>query len=343
MAVTAPALSNAPLRAAGVESAVVILVNTGTPTAPRAAPVRRFLGRFLSDPRVVELPRLLWLPLLYGLVLPLRAPRSAHRYRLIWQSEGSPLLVYTSQLRAGLEQRLTARHPAVRVAQAFLYSAPLLTEVLESLRAQALRRIVILPLFPQGSGTTTGAVYDQVGQTLASWRSLPQLHQIADYCAHPDYIAALAASLRAHWQQHERSAHLLMSFHGIPQSYARLGDRYPEQCRETAERLAEALALSPPEWSLSYQSRFGAARWLQPATVSVLRDLPRQGVRSVTVICPGFPVDCLETLEEIALGGRDEFLKAGGDRFDYVPALNARAEHVGALASLLADTVGELR
>jgi len=335
-----PAAPAAPAahRAGGVDEAdVLILVNTGTPTAPRSGPVRRFLGRFLSDRRVVELPRVLWLPLLYGLILPLRGPRSAHRYRLIWQSQGSPLLRYNSELRAELERQLAAQRPGVRVEQAFLYSAPLLGERLASLRDCGVQRLTILPLYPQGSGTTTGAVFDQVARALSSWRTLPQLRQIADYCTHPQYVGALADSVREHWQQQGRTEHLLMSFHGIPQSYARRGDRYPEQCRETAERLASALALQPADWSLSFQSRFGAARWLLPATVEVLRDLPRQGVRAVTVVCPGFPVDCLETLEEIALGGRDVFLKAGGERFDYVPALNARPQHARALAAVVAD------
>lgn len=315
---------------------VLLLVNTGTPAAPRSAPVRRFLGRFLSDPRVVELPRLLWLPLLYGVILPLRAPASAHRYRLIWRSEGSPLLHFNTLLRSAVERELGARGAHWQVLQAFLYSQPLLSEVLERLRAAQPQRLLVLPLYPQGSGTTTGAVVDQVARALSQWRAFPQLCQISDYCAHPGYVDALAQSVRDHWQQHGRAAHLLMSFHGIPQACVRRGDRYAEQCRQSAEALAAALDLAPTEWSLTFQSRFGAARWLQPATVEVLADLPRQGVRSVAVLCPGFPVDCLETLEEIALGGRDVFLKAGGERFDYIPALNDRPDHARALASLVA-------
>jgi len=313
----------------------VLLVNTGTPEAPRSGAVRAFLRRFLSDRRVIELPRVLWLPLLYGLVLPLRAPRSARKYRQIWQSEGSPLLLNTSKLRAALERELTALAGEVRVEQAFLYSPPYVGQTLEALRDAGVRRLIVLPLFPQSSGSTTGAVYDQVARSLRSWRALPELRYVAGYHAEADYISALAASLAEHWQLHGRGGHVLMSFHGIPQSYVARGDRYGDECRQTAVQLAAALDLAPRDWSLSYQSRFGANRWLTPATDRSLRELPRRGIRAVTVICPGFAADCLETLEEIALAGREIFLQAGGERFDYVPALNARSAHAGALARLI--------
>ncbi len=313
----------------------VLLVNTGTPAAPRSGAVRHFLSRFLADRRVIELPRVLWLPLLYGLVLPLRSPRSAHRYRLIWRTEGSPLLVYTSQLRAALEGELAGMRAGVRVEQAFLYSEPTVGRVMEALRAAQVRRLLVLPLFPQASGTTTGAVYDQVARSLARWRTLPQLRYVADYHDEPGYIAALGQSVREHWQQNGRGGHLLLSFHGIPQAYAQRGDHYADQCRDTASRLAAALELTPQEWTLSFQSRFGANRWLQPATTTMLHELPHRGLRAVTVVCPGFAADCLETLEEIALAGRDIFLKAGGERFDYVPALNAHAAQVSTLARLV--------
>ena len=315
---------------------VVLLVNTGTPAAPRSGAVRHFLGRFLTDRRVIELPRVLWLPLLYCVVLPLRSPRSAHRYRLIWRPDGSPLLLHTSQLRAALERELAGAHAAaIRVEQAFLYSAPQVSRVMETLRAARVRRLLVLPLFPQASGTTTGAVYDQVARSLERWRTLPELRYVAEYYDEPGYIAALAASVRAHWQQHGRGDQLLISFHGIPQAYAKRGDRYADQCRDTAERLASALELTAAHWTLSFQSRFGANRWLKPATTTTLHELPHRGIRAVTVICPGFAADCLETLEEIALAGRDTFLKAGGERFDYVPALNDSSAQVSALARLI--------
>jgi ferrochelatase len=317
-------------------ASAVLLVNTGTPVAPRTGAVRAFLRRFLSDPRVIELPRALWLPLLYSLVLPLRAPRSARKYRQIWQPEGSPLLINSSKLRAALERELAALRGEVRVEQAFLYSPPSVLESLELLRNAGVRRLIVLPLFPQSSGSTTGAVYDQVGAALRAWRALPELRYLAGYHADAGYISALAASVGDHWRLHGRGAHLLMSFHGIPQSYVARGDRYGDECRQTAAQLAAALDLAPRDWSLSFQSRFGANRWLTPATDRSLRELPRRGIRAVSVLCPGFAADCLETLEEIALAGREIFLQSGGEHFDYVPALTAPSDHAGALARLIA-------
>jgi protoporphyrin/coproporphyrin ferrochelatase len=313
----------------------VLLVNTGTPKAPTSREVRRFLRRFLSDPRVIELPRLLWLPLLYGLILPLRAPRSARKYREIWQPQGSPLLVHTSQLRLRLESSLAAAGTHAVVADAYLYARPFVEEILDTWRAQRMRRLFVLPLFPQTSGATTGAVFDQVGRSLQSWRALPELRCAASYCTDPAYISALASSVREHWEAHGREGHLLCSFHGIPESFVSRGDCYAEQCRQTATQLAATLDLRERDCSMSFQSRFGANRWLTPATEDVLRALPGRGERRVTVLCPGFAADCLETLEEIALTGRAIFLGAGGESFRYVPALNAREDHARALAQLI--------
>jgi protoporphyrin/coproporphyrin ferrochelatase len=317
----------------------LLMVNTGTPTAPNTGAVRGFLRRFLSDPRVIELPRALWLPLLYTVVLPLRAPRSAHKYRQIWQSEGSPLLLYTTKLREALQRELQGLHGQMRVEQAFLYSPPFVGPTLDALRAAGVQRLIVLPLFPQGSGSTTGAVYDQVARALRRWRALPQLRYIGSYHADADYIRALAASLGDHQRLQGRGGHLLLSFHGIPLSYVIRGDRYADECRQTAAQLAAALHLEARDWSLAFQSRFGANRWLTPATDRTLAELPRRGVKAVTVMCPGFAADCLETLEEIALTGRNTFLKAGGERFDYVPALNARSDHAGALARLIVRSI----
>jgi ferrochelatase len=312
-----------------------LIVNTGTPEAPRSGAVRRFLRRFLSDRRVIELPRVLWLPLLYGLVLPLRAPRSARKYREIWQEDGSPLLLNTSRLRAALARELGNARGNFRVEQAFLYSPPYVSQALEALRNSGIRRLIVLPLFPQSSGSTTGAVFDQVASGLRAWRAVPELRMLPGYFDDPGYIEALAGTLKDHWRLHGRAQHLLMSFHGIPQSYVTRGDRYADECRATAAQLAAALELEPQDWSLSYQSRFGANRWLTPATNDTLSQLPRRGLRTVQVICPGFAADCLETLEEIALRGREIFLAAGGERLDYVAALNARSEHARALAGLI--------
>jgi ferrochelatase len=311
----------------------VLTVNTGTPAAPRAREVSRFLSRFLADPRVVEIPRLLWLPLLRLLILPLRSPRSARNYRKVWLDGGSPLAVYSQRLRAALELEFEAQRPgAVTLESAFLYSEPQVRAALQRLRAAGARRIVVLPMFPQASGTTTGAVYDQVGAGLSDWRALPELRLIGDYHDDAGYIQALANSVREHWQQHGRTAHLLLSFHGIPVRCVTRGDAYESQCRNTAALLAAALELDATAWSLSFQSRFGSERWLTPATDRVLAELPGRRVRTLTVMCPGFAVDCLETLEEIALGGREIFLHAGGEQFQYVPALNDRADAAHALA-----------
>jgi len=317
----------------------ILTVNTGTPDAPHAAAVRRFLSSFLADPRVVELPRLLWLPLLYGVILPLRAPRSARSYRKVWMSEGSPLAVYSRQLRAALEHAARAGDSAgggtgVAVESAFLYSEPRVRVGLERLRAAGAQRIVVLPLFPQCSGTTTGAVYHQVAAALHSWRELPALRLISDYHADEGYVRALADSVREHWQRQGGPAHLLLSFHGIPQRCIQRGDPYERHCQVTAQRLASELGLEADAWTLSFQSRFGKARWLAPATDRTLAQLPGRGVRALNVLCPGFAVDCLETLEEIAIGGREIFLHAGGERFEYVAALNARTDHAQALARL---------
>jgi ferrochelatase len=323
------------LNASTPSLSAVLLVNTGTPVEPRSGSVRSFLRLFLADPRVIELPRVLWLPLLYGLVLPLRAPRSARKYRQIWQTEGSPLLVNTSALRSALQQDLAAARPDLRVEQAFLYSPPFVGEALEALRASGVRRLLVLPLFPQSSGSTTGAVYDQVAAALRAWRALPELRYIPSYHADGAYISALAASIDEHWRSHGSRSHLLMSFHGIPESYVAGGDRYAEECQQTATQLAAALTLAREDWSLSFQSRFGANRWLTPATDASLQQLPGRGIRAVTLVCPGFAADCLETLEEIALEGRETFIEAGGERFDYVPALNGRPDHAAALAGLI--------
>jgi len=319
---------------ASVETAALI-VNTGTPQAPEAGAVYRFLRRFLSDRRVVELPPWLWRPLLYGLVLPLRSPRSAAKYREIWRDEGSPLLYHTSRLREALARELGAARGSWRVEQAFLYSPPFVGPTLERLRLEGVRRLLVLPLYPQSSGSTTGAVYDQVGTALRSWRTLPELRCIGRYSDLPEYIAALADSVREYWSLHGRKAHLLMSFHGVPQAFVTRGDRYADECQATAAALAAALDLTPQQWSLSFQSRFGANRWLTPATDRLLAQLPQRDQRAVAVICPGFAADCLETLEEIALRGRETFLGAGGERFDYIAALNGRADHARAMARLL--------
>ncbi len=310
----------------------VLLVNSGTPASCSTRDVRRFLAGLLGDPRVVELPRIFWLPLLHGVILRVRPRASARKYRAIWTPQGSPLAVQSEALRAGLEQ--TLRCP---VALGMLYGGgSTVSEALQTLRAAGVTRCVILPMFPQYSGVSTGAVHDQVSAALRELRRVPDLHLISSYHDHPAYIGALAASVAEHRSEHA-GAHLLMSFHGVPERYVRDGDPYRNQCEHTASLLAARLGLGAGEWSVSFQSRFGADRWLQPYTSAVLSELPGRGVRNVDVICPGFAADCLETLEEIGIENRAVFQNAGGGEFHYIPALNARADHVAALAEVVND------
>jgi protoporphyrin/coproporphyrin ferrochelatase len=318
----------------------ILLVNSGTPEVPTAGAVRRFLRRFLSDPRVVELPRLVWLPILYGLVLPLRPARVARKYRKIWSEGGSPLLELSGRLREALTATL-AQHvlAPLSVELGMLYSPPSVREALGRLRASGAQRILVVPLFPQYCGATTGAVYDQVSAELRYWRWLPELRFVAEYHDHPGYIEALRASVAEHWSREGRSAHLLMSFHGIPERYFAAGDPYFCKCQKTARLLADELMLRESEWSVAFQSRFGPGAWLKPYTREVLTGMPARGARSVTVVCPGFAVDCLETLEEIDIENRAWFMRAGGERLQYVPALNARPAHAQCLTDLIVEHI----
>lgn len=318
----------------------VLLVNSGTPVSPRPADVRRFLAGLLSDRRVVEVPRLVWNPILYGLILPLRPSKVAPKYERIWTANGSPLVVLSNQLREELRGTLAQRVLApLSVELAMLYSPPSVSEALGRLRDSGAHRILVVPLFPQYCASTTGAVYDRVSDALRSWRHLPELRFIAGYEDQPGYIEALRASVVQHWEQQGRTKHLLISFHGIPEAYARSGDPYPTKCHRTARLLADELMLDEKSWSVSFQSRFGPGNWLKPYTIDVMRELPARGIDEVTVVCPGFAVDCLETLEEIEIENRHAFLAAGGRRFQYVPALNARPEHARFLADLIAQHV----
>ena len=312
----------------------VLLVNLGTPQRPTAQAVRRFLAEFLADRRVVELPPLLWRPILHGVVLRIRPAKSAHAYGQIWTPQGSPLLMHSEALTAALRARLHARDD-IRVALAMTYGQPSIAGVLRGLREEGVEQLVVLPLYPQYSGTTTASVFDRVTRELQTWRAIPALHFIRDYHDNPRYIDALAQSVRDHWRTHERG-HLLLSFHGVPQRCIERGDPYFDQCRVTAQLLSERLSLAPTEWSMTFQSRFGRVEWVKPYTDAILRDYARNGPKKLTVLCPGFAVDCLETLEEIALRNRADFLAAGGERFDYVPALNASSAHVEVLADVSA-------
>jgi protoporphyrin/coproporphyrin ferrochelatase len=315
----------------------VLLVNSGTPASLSTRDVRAFLAGLLGDPRVVELPRWLWLPILHGIILRVRPRASARKYAAIWTPRGSPLALFSEGLRAGLEAAL----PGTPVALAMLYTGgATVREALSALLAAGAEELVVIPMFPQYSGATSGAVFDQVTGTLRGRRRVPSLRFIADYHQEPQYIEALAATVREHRAAEPQASHLLMSFHGVPERYVTRGDPYRAQCERTAAQLATRLGLRREEWSVSFQSRFGRDRWLQPYTSETLAALPARGIRAVSVMCPGFAADCLETLEEIGMENRDVFLGAGGERYQYIPCLNDRADHVAALATLIHSRSG---
>ncbi|MGE7137264.1 ferrochelatase [Luteibacter sp. NPDC031894] len=314
----------------------VLLVNLGTPEAPTAAAVRPYLAQFLGDPRVIDYPRLAWKAILYGVILRVRPKRSAHAYARIWTPEGSPLRVYSEALAAGLQEALTARLAApVRVVLAMRYGKPDVGGTIAALQRDGVRRLLVLPLYPQYSATSTGSVFDAVADTIKRLRWPPELRQINDYHAEGGYIAALADSVRRHWAAHGRGEKLLMSFHGIPERYVREGDPYFDQSQATARLLREALGLSEAEAPLSYQSRVGRERWLHPYTDETVKAFGAQGIKRIDVISPGFAVDCLETLEEIAMQNAEFFRDAGGETLSYIPCLNATPAHVDALANLV--------
>lgn len=316
-------MSDAPITA-------LLAVNLGTPETPTAPAVRRYLAEFLSDPRVVSIPALLWKPLLYGVILPLRSSRSAAKYAQVWLPEGSPLAVYTQRLTARLQQEL----PHWRVRYAMRYGQPALDNALDALVAEGIRRIVVLPLYPQYSTTTTASIEDRLARWQARNPSIT-LQTIRDYATDPAWVAAVAGSIRDYWQQHGRAEKLVFSFHGIPQRVANNGDPYPQQCQASAHAIAAALELQPHEWAMGYQSRFGREQWLQPYAEPMLWELAAAGVRHIDVACPGFATDCLETLEEVAMGFT-ETLAERGAQMRYIPCLNDAPAHARALARLAA-------
>ncbi len=312
----------------------VLLCNLGTPDAPTPAAVRRYLRQFLSDPRVVEIPRAVWLPLLYGVILPLRSARSAAKYASIWTPEGSPLKVWTERQARMLQGWLGEQGHAVAVRYAMRYGNPSIASQLDALKAEGATRILVLSAYPQYSGTTTASVLDEVGAWARRVRHVPELRFANRYHDEPGYIDALAQRIEAHWREHGRPEHFLMSFHGVPERTLHLGDPYHCECRKTGRLLATRLGLRENQWTLAFQSRFGKAKWLEPYTEPTLRALARKGVKRVDVACPGFTSDCLETLEEIAQEGRDAFLTSGGKEFHYIPCLNADPAWISALAAV---------
>lgn len=314
----------------------VLLVNLGTPDAPDRAAVRRYLKEFLWDPRVVEIPRPAWWLILNGVILNTRPKRSAKAYEKIWTDEGSPLLVISRRQRDALAARLSENHGApVSVALGMRYGKPSINNALDELRTAGAQRILVLPLYPQYSATTTASIFDAVTAELRDWRWLPELRFINHYHDDPVYIDTLADSVRRYREQTGDAELLVMSFHGIPEDYFHKGDPYYCECQKTGRLLAERLGLTPQQWRLSFQSRLGPKRWLQPYTDKTLKSLAGSGTKSVQVVCPGFSADCLETLEEVAMENRDIFLKAGGERYDYIPCLNDDPQHIDMLATLV--------
>ncbi|WP_284403560.1 ferrochelatase [Acidovorax sp. SUPP3434] len=316
-------LPPAAAQSAGLSRAAVLLCNLGTPEAPTAPALRRYLAQFLGDPRVVEIPRVAWLPILYGIILRIRPAKSAAKYASVWMPEGSPLAVWTAKQATLLRGWLGEAGLGVRVRHAMRYGQPSIASQLDALQAEGVERVLVLPLYPQYSSTTTASVVDDVQAWTRRQRRLLEFRFVNSYHAHPGYIQALAQSVRAHWKREGgRAEQLVMSFHGIPARNVQLGDPYQQECLTTATLVAQALGLSPEQYRVTFQSRFGKARWLEPYTEPTLIQMAQSGTRSVDVMCPGFPCDCLETLEEINQEAREAFLHAGGQAFHYIPCMN---------------------
>lgn len=317
-----------------VAKTAVVLVNLGTPDAPTTPAVRRYLKEFLSDPRVVEIPRAIWWCILNLIILPFRSSKSAAKYASIWTAEGSPLKVHTQKQATLLRGALGQRGHKVAVAMAMRYGSPSLPEVLDQLKAEGCARILVMPAYPQYSGTTTGSINDAVFAHYKQARNVPELRMIRAYHDHPGYIAALRDTILAYWQTNGRGDMLVMSFHGVPKRTLMLGDPYHCECYKTARLVATELGLKEGQYLVTFQSRFGKAEWLQPYTAPSLQELARGGLKRVDVVCPGFTSDCLETLEEISIEARHDFIEAGGSEFHYIACLNESFAWVAGMADI---------
>ncbi|GLS82885.1 ferrochelatase [Paraferrimonas haliotis] len=319
----------------------VLLVNLGTPEAPTAAGVRAFLKEFLSDPRVVDLNPLLWKPILYGIILNVRPAKVAKAYQSIWTEQGSPLMNVSKLQHQALTSKLKElTGEDIPVELGMTYGTPSLNDGVKRLEAQGVDKIVVLPLYPQYSCSTVAPVSDGLAKAMLSRRNVPELRMIKEYHADEHYIACLAESVNKHWAEHGQADKLVLSFHGVPQRYVDEGDPYQEQCLATGQALADKLELSPEQWQLCFQSRFGKEPWLQPYTDETVSAMPEQGIKSIDIICPAFSADCLETLEEIAEEVRDEFMEAGGESYRYIPCLNDDDGHIEMMAKLV---LGQLK
>jgi ferrochelatase len=320
----------------------ILVINLGTPEAPTRSAVRTYLKQFLSDPRVVEIPRLVWWLILHGIILPIRSGASAKKYASIWMQEGSPLLVYSKAQALGLQARFSTSNPSVIVDLAMRYGKPSIAEVLERFRQENVERLLLLPLYPQYSATTSASSFDEVFDVLKRWRNQPELRLVKHYHDSPAYIDALRQKIEEYWTQNGRpdfakGAKLVMSFHGLPKRNLMQGDPYHCECYKTGRLLAEKLGLSKDQYKVTFQSRFGKAKWLEPYTEPTLIAMAQAGTQSVDVVCPGFTGDCLETLEEISMEGREAFLHAGGKTFNYIPCMNDEPLWIDALAAISAQ------
>ena len=312
----------------------VLLCNLGTPDAPTPSAVRRYLAEFLGDHRVVEIPQWIWKIILHGIILRVRPAKSAAKYASIWTEQGSPLKVWTQAQAEGLQQRFTQHNQNVMVRYAMRYGSPSIPNVLNEFKSQGVTRVLVLPAYPQYSGTTTASVFDAIYRWALKTRWLPEFRFINHYHDEASYIQAMAARIRAHWAAHGQGEHLVMSFHGVPERTLHLGDPYHCECHKTARLLGQQLGLSAKQYTVTFQSRFGKAKWLEPYTEPTLIALAQQGVANVDVVCPGFVSDCLETLEEISDEAREAFLHAGGKVFQYIPCLNDQPEWLDAMHQL---------
>lgn len=314
----------------------IILANLGTPAAPSKQAIRHFLRRFLQDKRIIqEVPAWLWRILLEGVILPFRPGKLTHQYQQIWTDEGSPLLAYSRKQQQALNEALRADN--ITVTLAMTYGEPGFEQALNVLEEASIERIIVLPLYPQYSSTTTAAVFDGLARALSTRMRLPEMAFVAAYHQHPLYVEAISRSIARHWRVHGRGELLLFSFHGLPLSYCERGDPYPKACEETVAAVVNTLQLKEGEYALSYQSRLGYKPWLQPYTIDFLTQKAREGVKRVDVIAPGFATDCLETLEELEVQNNQAFLQAGGEVFHYIPALNDSVDHIALLASLVRE------
>jgi len=319
----------------------ILVTNLGTPEAATPAALRKYLGEFLADPRITELPRWLWWLILHGVILRIRPAKSAAKYQKVWTEAGSPLLTISQAQVQAITERLQTHYAGpIHVALGMRYGDPSLASGLKTLFSQNVQKVIILPLYPQYASSTTGSTFDAVAQVLTRWRWIPELQFINCYHDHPAYIEALASHIEAHWATHGQAEKLLFSYHGIPKRFFLSGDPYHCQCYKTSRLVAERLALPEDRWLTAFQSRFGREEWLKPYTDKQVKALAKSGIKRLDIICPGFSADCLETLEEIDQENRELFLRAGGDTFHYIPALNAAPEHIDALTAVLTQRLG---